>query len=71
MDARNDYIVTRVNGKRINVLDDEIVDAISNEYFSGKSYTDISIDELRDNDYVLTLNRYEGARESEIPTLKL
>ena len=58
LDASNEYVASRSKGKRINVIDSSIADKITDMYKSGESTVEISITEIKKNDYNLNPSRY-------------
>lgn len=58
LDARNEYVTSRVKGKRINLLSDESIEEIVKKYNSNESCIEVSVEEMEKCDYVLTPNRY-------------
>ena len=71
LDARNEYIAGRVKGKRINLLNDEIIAEIVKKYDSGESCVEVPVEEIEKSDYVLTPNRYATVKEVDANLVRL
>ena len=71
LDARNECIMIRRKGKRINILNDELIDNIIRKYRTGESCIDVPLDVMKDCDYVLTPNRYMEVNNTNISLIKL
>ena len=71
LDVRNDYVPNRKKGKRVNSLDDDIIESIMEKYKSGKGCIEVEIGEIAKNDYVLTPNRYVEVNDVNANRIKL
>ena len=71
LDARNEYVATRKRGKRINSLDDEILESIIEKYKSGKACVEVKVDKMEDGDFVLTPNRYVEVNDANVNRVRL
>ncbi len=71
LDARNEYVVNRKKGKRINSLDDVILESIIEKYKSGDACIEASIDEIGNCDYVLTPSRYVETNNANANKVRL
>ncbi len=68
-DAREKYIKGRYKGKQINVITEEDVNEIFNDFVSGKEFSKtVTYDEVSKNDYILLPQRYvkTNARQKSI-----
>ncbi len=66
LDAREEYIASRIKGKRINTLDDDIIASIASRYEKGENCVKVSLKELEGGGFVLTPNRYQEAEKETI-----
>ena len=71
LDARNEYVANRRKGKRINSLDDDIIESILTKYQSSGECTVVSAEELENGNYVLTPNRYVDDNNSNANKVRL
>ncbi len=63
-DASNYYIASRIGGKRVNILSDEIIKNIVDNYKKGNDVVSINIKTIRENNYSLNPLRYINDNES-------
>lgn len=71
LDARNEYVPSRIKGKRINLLNDEGITEIVKKYESGESCIEVSVSEMEECDYVLTPNRYVKVNDVDANLVRL
>lgn len=71
LDVRNDYVPNRKKGKRVNSLDDDIIESIMEKYKSGKGCIEVEVGEIAKDDYVLTPNRYVEVNDVNANRIKL
>ena len=71
LNAEEDFAVSRANGKRINVLTEDIVASIINKYNSKKQVTTVSIKEIAGNNYNLNPTRYTNKPDRNTKTVEL
>ncbi len=58
LDAKSEYVISRKNSKRINLLNEEKIDSIMSKYALEEYCKEVSNDEVENNGFVLTPNRY-------------
>lgn len=71
LDASNDYIASRIGGKRVNILSDEIIKNIIDNYKKGNNVVTINIKTIRENNYSLNPLRYINISESVLEKVSL
>lgn len=71
LDARNEYVASRKRGKRINSLDEDIIESIISKYKSGESCVEVKTTEMANGDYVLTPSRYVEVSGTNANKVKL
>ena len=71
LDVRNDYVTNRKKGKRVNSLDDDIIESIMEKYKAGKGCIEVEVGEIAKDDYVLTPNRYVEVNDVNANRIKL